>query len=743
VNNDTVMEIKESVIVGDLTNYELSFKTTIYLVKGSWLRLEFPIEFRSFGDTKCYLRAENHELDCKIIDGVTLIVAPLPVDIRPGLQGLKIMNIYNPYFKGRTSMFIFETLMAGTNTVVEYYEILGVDIKTGDIKNTFVYAASYARSQYNEYTISFEPTNLIPQGGYIDLVFPSTFQMLAPSCRIIQGPSQIDSNTLLSCISIGKSVRISNFTAFSPQSIILKIFARNPEESGITQHFQIMTFKEINKILYIIDENKLSGQINIQSIEKPYFLKVDMFKIYTNISLGQTGPIDFRLFPSSGNVLPITRAQTSGEIYFMIPLWWSNNGVNIGIDTIGINPICKFGASSSSACSYGKTDGIQIYRINTPSTEDILNRYTNSTQDNPTGLGECDLPISVMSSKITPIPGRYNFRVLTFKDSTYSTFTAEPLDQGMYSMDIPVEPFPGNPIVYTTSEEESDPDNIIRVEFQVGLDIPWEGAINLNFTTQKNIYEHSSAWPFDLGFSIQYPEFKRIPCRLKVGSNVVGHSGAAEHRLVKCFIYAGSSKNNAIIQVYGFSQTIPSNTLVEVDIPNVKLCSQSKMYCFIELTTAYTTERLKPYTLNYFKTSVAYIKGAKVRTTPEPSKLVTFSATFSPSEICLLTIWTFKFDLQEKISVNDHVVIKMQSKPFPFLYDGAKSNLGRVDIIYNDIGSVYELYYVIKATKILPQGRARSLTLSDVRNSNFVSPDDPASNLAYPLNHFPVIFFKS
>ncbi len=189
------MENDGSVMGGFLANFVLSFTTSIYLVKCSWFRLEFPSDFLAFGSTTCNLVAQSFELDCKIVDGLILMVAPLPGDNGTGLQRLKISNIYNPYIKGRTKNFIFETLIPGTNTVVEYYEILGVEILPGKIKNPSVSAFPYNRNLYIDYTISFEPTNVIPQEGNIEIIFPPTFQTLAPSCRVIRGLSQIDSST--------------------------------------------------------------------------------------------------------------------------------------------------------------------------------------------------------------------------------------------------------------------------------------------------------------------------------------------------------------------------------------------------------------------------------------------------------------------------------------------------------------------------------------------------------------------
>lgn len=48
--------------------------------------------------------------------------------------------------------------------------------------------------------------------------------------------------------------------------------------------------------------------------------------------------------------------------------------------------------------------------------------------DPDTGVSNCDLPISVAISQITPIPGRFDFRILSFNDALYTSFTATPLE---------------------------------------------------------------------------------------------------------------------------------------------------------------------------------------------------------------------------------------------------------------------------------------------------------------------------
>jgi hypothetical protein len=66
------------------------------------------------------------------------------------------------------------------------------------------------------------------------------------------------------------------------------------------------------------------------------------------------------------------------------------------------------------------------YRINTPANADLTNTYSQTQSISGLGLGDCDLPISIQKVKVTPIPGKYDFRALTFKTALdFST----PLEQ--------------------------------------------------------------------------------------------------------------------------------------------------------------------------------------------------------------------------------------------------------------------------------------------------------------------------
>ena len=82
-------------------------------------------------------------------------------------------------------------------------------------------------------------------------------------------------------------------------------------------------------------------------------------------------------------------------------------------------------------------------------------------------------------------------------------------------MDIAVHEF-SSVDVWATSKEEEDTDNWVRAKFRTTLQVPWEGVINLNFSTMDIPYENNAAWPPDLGFGTVYPNYDKIPCRVAV-----------------------------------------------------------------------------------------------------------------------------------------------------------------------------------------------------------------------------------
>jgi hypothetical protein len=52
------------------------------------------------------------------------------------------------------------------------------------------------------------------------------------------------------------------------------------------------------------------------SIDKPWYLQIDLYRIMANTSLNTANPLDFKLYPLAHNTLPATSGTNYGTIYF-------------------------------------------------------------------------------------------------------------------------------------------------------------------------------------------------------------------------------------------------------------------------------------------------------------------------------------------------------------------------------------------------------------------------------------------
>ena len=93
------------------------------------------------------------------------MIKGLTKEINIGQNSLKLLGVYNPFNDGTTANFTFETLRPGTNTVVEYYEVIGINIKPGKIYNPKITAYPLNQNLRVDYTISFTPQNSVEENG--------------------------------------------------------------------------------------------------------------------------------------------------------------------------------------------------------------------------------------------------------------------------------------------------------------------------------------------------------------------------------------------------------------------------------------------------------------------------------------------------------------------------------------------------------------------------------------------------
>jgi len=673
-------------IAGYITNYILQFKNSKTIPKGSWFRLKFPSGY-GFGKTLCAFLSPSMDITCSNKSDY-LYMTNLSQALSPGTYRVRLRNIQNPYSKGNQVGFLFESMKEGTNTVMEQSTTIDpITITAGAINSPSITATNLNRNLRVDYTISFTPSNTIPLGGSIQVTFPNTYGALDSTCRIIRGLTASASGLLCVADSTSGIVTISGFTETPPQFIQIKIYATNPNSIGYTPQFKIASYKTYpSTVTSLIDENENAGQVNIADVDNPFLVEVDVYTAMTNTSLGGTGPLDFRLYPKTA--LPTTPNPTSGpygKVWLQIPLWWS------GIATYN-RYRCNFGPTDSgdpNGCSYGN----QVWKMNTPISK---------------GLSQCDLPISLDYVRVSIIPGRWDFRVHTFVSSVSTT---EPVEQDLWTMDIPAEPL-ASASGFSTSLDTGDNDAVIRVNFRTVVQVPIEGAINFNMSTQSNIYENTAAWDPSLGFNFGANDFTSISCRIMIGGQVVGHSAATIHKKANCVAFKGNSTHPAIIQIRGFSNPLTFNTQVYIDIPNIKICSDTTMNCVFELTTAYTTTLDNPYTLNYLTVNLGTIIG------PNTPVLGTTASKpqFFPTMICLPADYDFTFQPLYTLVAGDHILIKFPANKFTFRRDSIGSNVGNVVVIY--VAETDEIYFLIRLTITVASGALRTIRLSNVRNSN-------------------------
>jgi hypothetical protein len=135
---------------------------------------------------------------------------------------------------------------------------------------------------------------------------------------------------------------------------------------------------------------------------------------------------------------------------------------------------------------------------------------------------------------------------------------------------------------------------------------------------------------------------------------------------------------------------------MSVYVPNVKMCINQDMFCFVTLTTSYTAGLNDPYTLNTYTTRIRFTKAASspgTITIAQDSKL---SASYSTREICLMSNWNFYFTQNFTMYAGDAFIFKFPKNRFTFLRYGYSSNFGNVVLI--DHYPTNELYYFIYVT---------------------------------------------
>lgn len=202
---------------------------------------------------------------------------------------------------------------------------------------------------------------------------------------------------------------------------------------------------------------------------------------------------------------------------------------------------------------------------------------------------------------------------------------------------------------------------------------------------------------------------------MQVNSQVVGYAGTS-HPNVGCLLFGGLEAQGIqpVIQVRGFSSALPTNTALEVDIPNVAFCLKETMDCLLQVSTSYTQATSTPYTLNTLTSNLGQVIVHTLSTSANG-----LSAAPQNLQLCATTTWTFSLNLPESLAIGDTILIKLPTAKMETRRTGATSSLdSAVDIV---VDTDYA-YYIIELQSALSASPTASFTLSGIRNPQSISP---------------------
>jgi hypothetical protein len=591
-------------IAGYTTNYILTFNTAFTYPKGSWFRMNFATGFGFDSPLECYItniEVAFSNLPC-YNDGSVLIMKNLLMDLPAGTYKIKMRNIINPKIASPASgTFLFESLKEGVNTVMEYTNsIAGVVISPGTITDVSVIGFPLVQNLYVDYTITYRPANAVAKGGMFNIKFPPDFVGgIDTSCRVIYGMLPAD-ETGIKCITNGiRDIYITNFQDFTPQYIQVKCYAYNPPVGGETANFEVRTFTT-PAATQVIDQNPEAGTVVISEIQKPNFMEIDFYKLHINCSFYQMCPINFRYFPYPNQTLKKATTTTDfSAINMQIPIWWllMNQGNN------GTYPECLFESEPSASCH----QHMHVVSIVTPLTQ---------------GFGACEPPVTINNVQVTPIPGKFPFRIWAFNDgSKYhgrSGYTGNwyktPFEQDTYIMDIAVT---GIAVLqtWTSSNDLGDVDNLLHLRSNVHPFLfAWSGTVNVIITHVENSLEDKAEWARYAGQALVTDNsFKEIACKLYQSGNPTGYLGSWwDSKDLRCLMKTGdyTIKDPTNIMVTGFDSNIDKGNYYEMFIPDMRYCLTVNRQCKILYTYTMTEDVAFPYRISEREQSIGIVNPA-------------------------------------------------------------------------------------------------------------------------------------
>ena len=383
-------------------------------------------------------------------------------------------------------------------------------------------------------------------------------------------------------------------------------------------------------------------------------MKIDFYVKHVNCSFFQSCPINFRYFPYPNQTLKASPNSASfSAINMQMPIWWMtmNEGSINGV------PECLFGDVPTASC-YQR--------------EHVVSMMTPRTQP----FAACELPVTINNVRVSPIPGKFPFRIWSFNDgfkyhdkpgdgftnSASSQWKSPPIEQDTFIMDIPPT---GIAVLQTwnSASEAEDVDNLLNLRSNVHPFLfAWSGTVSIIITHVEVSLEDKAEWPQYAGQAlISDNSWKEIACKLYQSNNPTGYLAAWwDSRMLRCMMKTGdyTKKEPTVIQVTGFDSNIDKGNYYEMFIPDIQYCKTVGRQCKVKYTYTMNEDPVFPYKISEREQSLGIVNPKEIPANIIPGQGTTWGTTSRSNNRCDISTLSVEVKFTKPIVPGDYIILK-------------------------------------------------------------------------------------
>lgn len=275
-----------SLNAGETSRYAFKFKTISLIPMDSYFRITVPSEagFKVSATPACgFITVDGFlaqgTLSCKT-EGSRVYITGLGQALPSATSMGLFLEVINPDFAQVSPAWRLEIIRAKTQFLYDWVkELYGPSILPGILTN-FNFAPKIATTEISRskevlMELKFDLKGEIPEGGVMELIFPSSFTLLdkkfldIPSTYYITGGLQDKSSNELVTLNFDEITNKLNITSFKKApagtTVSMELYLGLPPSTGASQTINLTTYSNSSKTIKI-DEDTQNIKVTIPSL---------------------------------------------------------------------------------------------------------------------------------------------------------------------------------------------------------------------------------------------------------------------------------------------------------------------------------------------------------------------------------------------------------------------------------------------------------------------------------------------